>query len=227
MRIYPVIHFLNRELALKQAMLAQQNGADGIFLISHLGDNEELCRVAWEAKQMLPTFEVGINLLSWSPRRAAEYALLDGLDMVWADDMGVNSQGLTSVEGGWLSAFAGQHPHIKLFASVAFKYQPHEPDPALAARNAQAAGFIPTTSGSGTGSAPAVTKIAEMSAAVDGNLAVASGMTPENVAAYAPNLRYILVATGISIDDHRMDADKLRQLIAAARQTKERVGHEQ
>ena len=84
-------------------------------------------------------------------------------------------------------------------------------------RNALAAGFIPTTSGSGTGSAPDLEKIVAMSRATGGVLAIASGMTPWNVAQYAPYLSHILVATGIALDEHRIDADKLCLLIANAR----------
>jgi len=75
------------------------------------------------------------------------------------------------------------------------------------------AGFIPTTSGSATGKAPQLAKIISMSQ--HGVLAVASGMTPDNVSDYAPYLSHILVSTGISLDEYRIDPDKLKRLISA------------
>jgi predicted TIM-barrel enzyme len=214
MKIYPVIHFLNRELALQQVALARECGATGVFLISHQGDDYLLVDVAREAKIANPTFQIGINLLSKRPLETAALAQLHGLDMVWADDMGVDSHGVTD-DGKYLAHFAQTNPTIKLFASVAFKYRPNEPYPCIAATNAQTAGFIPTTSGSGTGSAPEVDKIRAMYAATKGELAVASGMTPENVGDYASYLSHILVATGVSLDEHRIDESKLKALISA------------
>ncbi|MHB8410254.1 MAG: BtpA/SgcQ family protein [Acidiferrobacterales bacterium] len=214
-RIYPVIHYLDRATALDEVSVARNCGAAGVFLISHRGQDAELIGVAHEAKQTHPDFAIGINLLSRTPIEAARHALADGLDLVWADRMGVDSEGLAP-EGLVLSRFVQDHPRIKFFAGVAFKYQVPESDPEQAARNALAAGFIPTTSGPATGEAPEVAKIRLMSESVNGQLAVASGMTPENVARYAPYLAVILVATGVSRDDHHIDPARLRLLIERA-----------
>lgn len=215
MNIYPVIHHLNRGLTLEQVAIAKASGANGVFLISHHGNDDELVAIAAHAKGDHPDFAIGINLLSKPPIFAAFEARICGLDMVWADDMGVDSSGLAG-RGVRLSALARDNPGVKLFASVAFKYQPHESSPDQAASNALAAGFIPTTSGAATGSAPEIEKIRLMSSAVAGNLAVASGMTPENVALYAPYLAHILVATGIGLDEYRIDPDRLGRLIRNA-----------
>ena len=139
-----------------------------------------------------------------------------GFAMLWGDDLGVDSSGLNDT-ARHIESLRLRNPAFQVFASVAFKYRPYEPDPAKAALNALKAGFIPTTSGSGTGSAPELEKIVKMSRATGGVLAIASGMTPWNVAEYAPFLSHILVATGIAVDEHRMDPDKLHLLIANAR----------
>jgi len=215
MKTYPVIHFLNEKIALEQVSLAKRCGADGVFLISHRGNDDELGWVALEARKIHLDYPIGINLLTRKPQVAAWVAMENGLDMVWADDMGVDSNGVSET-GKSMAEFAVQHPMIKLFASVAFKYQANEPHPALAARNALDAGFIPTTSGSGTGSAPDLEKIISMSKETSGCLAVASGMTPDNIDKYAPYLSYALVATGISVDEHHLDEKKLRRFIKIA-----------
>ena len=215
-RIIPVIHYLDRETAFAEVGTAVLCGADGVFLISHHGNDEELLDVGVAIKRKHPGFPIGINLLSTGALEAARSATALAFPMLWGDDLGVDSNGVTDA-GRQIEALRHGNPGFQVFASVAFKYRPHEQDPAKAAQNALAAGFIPTTSGSGTGSAPDLEKIVAMSSSTGGVLAIASGMTPWNVAQYAPYLSHILVATGISLDEYRIDADKLRLLIANAR----------
>lgn len=222
-QIFPVIHHVDSRTTRNEAELAFQMGADGVFLISHYGDkpayagiadDETLMSLAKQLKAEHSNAAIGINCLSWSPVKTAKRAVLNGLDMVWADSMGVDSTGL-SREGVEMRALAASNPDTLFFASVAFKYMPFEPDPVSAAMHARLAGFIPTTSGSATGEAPDVSKIAAMSEA--GALAIASGMTPENVDLYAAYLSHILVATGISADEHHLDPQKLASFIKRVR----------
>ncbi|WP_137917197.1 BtpA/SgcQ family protein [Hydrogenophaga sp. 2FB] len=216
MKILPVLHYLDTETTIAQVHLARKCGADGIFLIDHNGDDDNLLTVASLVKLTFTGFPVGINLLSRSAAYAARSAKDLGLDMVWADSMGVSSAGLTS-SGLQLRDMAAQAPELTFFASVAFKYQPVESDPAEAARQARSAGFVATTSGTQTGVPPSLEKIRQMSEAAGGKLAIASGMTPENIAQYAPFLSHVLVSTGISVDDSHFDELKLKALIRAAR----------
>lgn len=215
-KILPVIHYLDRETAFTEVGTAVMCGADGAFLISHHGDDEELLDVGVAVKKKHPGFPIGINLLSTDALEAGRSATALAFPMFWGDDLGVDSNGVNAV-GRQLEALRCGNPGFQVFASVAFKYRPQEPKPAEAAKNALSAGFIPTTSGTGTGSAPELEKIVSMSNATGGVLAIASGMTPWNVGQYAPYLSHILVATGISLDEHRMDANKLCLLIANAR----------
>lgn len=219
-KIIPVIHFLDHATALEQVTIAHICGADGAFLISHHGNDDALVKIAEACKAVHPEFPIGLNLLSKAPLAAAQQAWGAGMNMVWADDMGVSSQGLTA-EGQELSTFKSHFPQYEMFASVAFKYRPHETDAPAAAERAKRAGFIPTTSGAATGSPPDVEKIAQMSAATGGLLAIASGITPENIALYWPYVSHVLVATGISLDEHHIDPAKLRLLIANAAGPKE------
>lgn len=226
-KIYPVVHYLDRATAFAEADKAAQGGADGIFLIAHPSAgmtatgaqalDRELLDVGAEVQSKNPSFPIGINLLSTTPVAAAESAMQHGFPMVWGDDMGVDSSGVNETGQEIARTKAAQGSPIEVFASVAFKYRRTELNPAMAATMALTAGFIPTTSGSATGSAPDVAKIASMSAATRGVLAIASGMTPENVALFAPHLSHILVATGIAIDEHKLDVTRLRQLIINSR----------
>ncbi|MBK6616517.1 BtpA/SgcQ family protein [Ottowia sp.] len=213
-QIHPVIHHLDRATTIGEVGVARECGADGVFLISHHGDDDALLGLAWELQRSNKGFPIGINLLSMRAVAAAPKVLEAGLAMLWADDMGVDSSGLTQ-EGRVMADFAQRHPQLSFFASVAFKYQRREEKPVEAAVNALSAGFVPTTSGAATGKAPDIEKIKAMGAAVP--LAVASGMTPENVAEFAPHLAHILVATGVSRSEHNIDPAKLRLFIQNAR----------
>ena len=215
MNIYPVIHYKDDETTLSEATIAYKAGADGIFLISHLGSNERLIPLAVKIKKLLG-FKVGLNFLGDDAIYTAKIIKDNKLDMVWSDYCGVSSLGL-SFEGFELQAWASQNKQIDVFASVAFKYQADEPNPLLAAQLAQSAGFIPTTSGSGTGQAPTVDKISSMYKATSGLLAVASGMTPDNISEFKPYLSHVLVSTGISKDEYHFDEEKINAFIQLAK----------
>lgn len=139
------------------------------------------------------------------------------------------------------SAFDVQMLHPLFFGSVAFKYQPFDPMPEFAARFATMGGMIPTTSGPGTGQPPDVAKLQSMRdelerLRVDQSgrpltfqlhslplptppstpLAIASGMTPENLADFLPHVTHFLVATGVSTDMHHFDGARLRRFVEIA-----------
>ncbi len=219
MRVYPVVHHLNPRLTLEQAGLAARVGADGVFLISHHGRDDELDDAVRHLAPVLGTASVGVNYLGLGFRDAFLRSVACGAGLVWADDPGVTSEGATG-EAEWVADRLRQSVDVPtVFASVAFKYQRAEPDPARAAANAEALGFLPTTSGSGTGRAPDVAKVRSMAATLrGGRLAVASGLTEGNVASYAPGLTHCLVATSVCVpgDDHRFDEEGLRRFVVAA-----------
>jgi predicted TIM-barrel enzyme len=215
-KVHCVIHHLDLQTSLEQVGIARACGADGVFLISHHQDDEAVLVAASAAKEFFTEFQVGINLLSSDPRYACQQALARSLDMVWADYMGVDSFAFTAM-GLELSEFALKTPQIQLFASVAFKYQAVETNPKRAALNALRLGFIPTTSGVGTGHAPQLDKIESMSKEVKGRLAIASGMTPENIHLFAPYVSHVLVSTGVSKDEYHLDDARLRAFVATVR----------
>lgn len=189
--------------------MAGFSSVTGLFLISHSNDDKVLCDVAKEIKVEYPRLKVGINLLqSRSPEDTVMKALDSGLDMVWFDFLGVTSES-TGTDAIIISSFIKDTP-IEIYCGVAFKYQKVDHHPEIAAEHARHLGFIPTTTGLATGSAPSIEKIKKMS---NGPLAIASGITPKNVAQFVPHVTHLLVATGISKDFNRVDPQKLDQLI--------------
>ena len=214
-KVLPVIHHLDEATSLAQADLAFRENADGVFLISHEGKNEDLLAPARKIKQKYPEKTIGINLLGSDALSALEVVIETGIDALWTDTHGVTSQAIPE-QALTISQRIQNNPQGPLiFASVAFKYQVEESDPGEAAKRVSALGMIATTSGPGTGYAPDLDKIIRMSEALGGSaLAVASGMTPENVHEFLPYVTHYLVATGISIDSHHLDAGRLRDFIA-------------
>ncbi|MEX3983650.1 hypothetical protein AB4Y45_32230 [Paraburkholderia sp. EG287A] len=216
-KVLPVIHLLDGKTAYEQATLAFGLGADGVFLISHGNQDQLVMQLAAAWKRRHPAWNVGWNLLGMSAPDSLFFAQRAGIDMVWADMPGVSSTGASGIGSSVAKALL-QPNAPRFFGSVAFKYQAHEPDPAGAAVQALNHRMLPTTSGSGTGHAPDVEKARAMAAAVargplDGELAVASGMTPENVPVFLPFFTHYLVATGVSRDAHHFDEARLKQFI--------------
>jgi hypothetical protein len=222
MVVYPVIHHKTDDLTILNAKLAFKCGCPGVFVISHNGKDVQVVDIATKIKRDFPDKRVGINLLS----RRAIIALYTGLayklDMTWTDFPGLTSQ-IISEEARTISKSLSENPGHQFFGSIAFKYQTEEQDPGGAAANAAELGMIPTTSGEATGVAPSLEKLdairytlgvmKNLHITARTRLALASGITPENLAAYAPYLSHVLVATGISEDFHHFSPKKLFALM--------------
>lgn len=119
-------------------------------------------------------------------------------------------------------------PNVACFGSVAFKYQPFDIDPGEAAVTAHQLNMVATTSGSGTGVSPEIGKIAEMRRALNqatgdasAPLAIASGMTEDNILHFLPYITHILIATGVAKNEYELCPEKLKRFIAVVRQTAE------
>lgn len=215
--VWPVIHVENHETALANATIAAQAKAEGIFLIQMHGNDDLLDPLIYPIRQQFPQLKVGFNFLSLSPLEALRRSLQLGADATWTDRPGVRSDGV-SVEAEDISALLLQHSDHLFFASIAFKYQPVDPNPWLAAQKAYYLGMIPTTSGEATGMAPAAEKLRLIKKGQSSlSLALASGITADNVGEFLPYLTHCLVSTGISHDFEHFDAKKLQQLVDRVR----------
>lgn len=218
-KLIAVIHHRDNLTTYTNAELAALAGYAGVVLIQMDGRDDELDHPAATLKLGFPELIVGTNRLSASPASAiATDAVLD-LDFTWSDNPGASSDGIGPLASGindMLSkARAGGRRH-RYFGSVAFKTQALERNPAGAAVVAANMGWIPTTSGPATGKAPAPEKLEAMKAAIgEFELAVASGVTPENASLIAPHVDWILVATGISRDFHEFDPARVLDLAQA------------
>ncbi|MFP3637646.1 hypothetical protein [Paraburkholderia sp. SIMBA_054] len=213
--VLPVIHFLNAQTALQEADVAFACGADGVFLISHHGDDDALFEPATAIKGRHRDRIVGLNLLGRTAIDCLSAVVDLGLDAAWADYAGVTSTHVTAMADE-IAGVLKTNRALQFFGSVAFKGQPHEADPAGAALAASNRGMIACTSGSRTGSAPEFAKITRMRAALgpETPLAIASGMAPETVHLYTGAATHFLVSTHVSRDGYHFDPVRLRQFVS-------------
>lgn len=213
MKVLPVIHILDKEQAIQQANLMARLDCDGFWLINHGGDDELTLSLASELSQKHPNLIVGVNLLSHSAYSALDAIVEKALKYVWLDYAGVHSV-TPDIKLLKKQQSLIQEDGIVIFAGTAFKYQQPEPDPVKAAELAQSYGLIVTTSGPGTGHAADINKIESMSNVVNNDLAVASGLSHDNITQHHRFVGYAMIATGISKDEYHVEPRKLRDFIA-------------
>lgn len=203
--VLPVIHVVGLGQAVRNVEVALAAGADGVFLISHTYENEDLLRIVRVLKVSSPPFFVGLNLLGLSSMHAYEDAFNAGANGLWVDNP--KGAGINLKNQGLL-----------YFGGVAFKTQPRVPDEDLAqhVQGASETMDVVCTSGPSTGVPEDARRLRIMSNALVGRapLAVASGVTPHNVQEHLDaGVRAILVATGVSKDFHELDPQLLAALV--------------
>ncbi len=199
--------------------MAVAAGFDGVSLIHMEGLDELIDRPAVRIKTEFPELKVIANRLTTPPELVVPRDVALGLDGTWVDNPGLSSQGETSVTEIYKETFSralrADNSYL-FFGSVAFKTQHPEPTndhAAIAAWKAEGLGWIPTTSGPATGIAPDLQKLRTMRHRIpNGDLAVASGVTPENAADISLFVDWIFVSTGISKDFHTFDIEKMRKV---------------
>ena len=218
-KFFPVIHLLDDAQGRREADKAFDAGADGVFFIHHRGDDTMAVRVAQEVKKAYPQWYVGINLLASGAVVAFERSIEAGLDAIWADSVGVSSEGLTLV-GHELRKLHLVHPFVDIFAGVAFKYQPEDLNPTGTVYQLSDLGWIPCTSGAATGSAASVEKVATLGNASSQGLGLASGVTLDNVLDYCEHVTHFFVATSISLDDYTLDFEAMSAMAGRIHRSK-------
>lgn len=212
--LLPVVHAENGEQTLRNVGIAHDAGADGVFLINHGITYTELLEHYATVREAFPRFWIGINFLDLG-RRGIK-ALPESANGIWTDNAGIiehHSDPTAGARRDWRERqFIGWRGIY--FGGVAFKYQkPEVVDMARVAELAAPFVDVVTTSGPGTGEAADPEKIRLMKEAIgDKPLAIASGITPENISEYLPYADCFLVATGISSSHTELDPSLVYQL---------------
>ena len=216
--VLPVIHVASESQARRNTAIAREAGADGVFLINHAVSSSELLQIHAAVVQSLPGWWVGVNCLDLCPEVVFS-CVSQQVAGVWADNAMIQEDQAEQPAAQRVLDSQTRHGWQGLyFGGVAFKYQRDVDDLRGAARRAADYMSVVTTSGPGTGSAADLGKIRAMKEALgDFPLAIASGITPGNVADYLPFSDCYLVATGISENFEELNPELTRRLIQNVR----------
>jgi len=216
--VLPVIHVESESQALSNAQVALDGGADGVFLINHSIDSGLLLAIHSVVADRFSEAWTGVNCLGLSPADVFR-RISDRIGGVWADNAMIDESSEHQPNAQRvLDARQASNSRALYFGGVAFKYQRHVDDLASAALRAANFMDVVTTSGPGTGQAAHVDKIRVMKQALGAfPLAIASGITPENVASYLPYADCFLVATGISTSFTELSPYLLQTLVDRVR----------
>lgn len=216
--LLPVVHPVTRDRAFTAVDVAVAAGADGVFLIDQGLNEREVVALIGEVYRRHPALWVGVNLLSRTPADALAFVLeANGrIDGIWTDNAGIDERSTDQVRAkqfvdarqrlGWKGLY---------FGGVAFKYQREVPRADLGRASALAADYMDVicTSGVGTGHAADPAKPRAMrEGARDTALALASGVTTDNVSEYLPHVDAYLVGTGIERELGVLDHDATKRL---------------
>lgn len=220
--VLPVVHPVGLAEALASVEVAHTAGVKGVFVINqgmNDGDTLALVREIW---RRYPALWVGVNLLGRSPADALGDALdaCGRIDGIWSDNALVDERTTEQPAAGEFVAARRARGWTGLyFGGVAFKYQRDVAPDTLGHATVLATSYmdVACTSGPGTGKAAQLDKLIAMRKAVgpEGAIALASGVTAENVSTYLPYVDAFLVGTGIEARFGVLDAGKLTALLAA------------
>lgn len=216
--ILPVVHVESELQALRNIELALRHGADGIFLINHSIGAASLLAIHVAASEQFPQAWIGVNCLDLPPAEVFT-RIPKRVDGVWTDNAMIDESSDEQPQAqSVLDARQRAGSRALYFGGVAFKYQRDVKDLAAAARKATSFMDVVTTSGPGTGQAAHIEKIRAMKQALGTfPLAIASGITPENIEIYLPYSDCYLVATGISGSFTQLDESLLHKLVTRVR----------
>jgi hypothetical protein len=224
--LLPVVHPIARDAALESVRVASGAGCKGLFLINQGMGAEEVLGLVMDVRVRFPGLWVGVNLLGFTAADVLERGLAgcDGrLDGIWADNAHVDEVAAEQPAAqSFVDARRARGWSGLYFGGVAFKYQREVPDDKLGRAAAAALPFVDVvcTSGPGTGHAAEVDKVASMRAGIAdrGALALASGVTEDNVAGFLPHVDAFLVGTGIERELGVLEparVERLQKIIAA------------
>ncbi|MBN2893661.1 MAG: hypothetical protein JXL97_17455 [Bacteroidales bacterium] len=212
--VLPVIHVKNEELTFKNANTAFEEGADGVFLINHHYNFKHLLNIYQKLRQEFKNQWIGINCLDGDALDSFSIIPNDA-NGLWVDDAEIDEEKENQIYAKKvLNYFKQINWNGLYFGGVAFKYQRFVEDLDSAVKIAKNFMDVITTSGQGTGIAADIQKIKTMrNAAGDFPIAIASGITPENISHYLPYANCFLVSTGISKNFEELDKNKTHELI--------------
>ena len=208
-KIYPVVHINSLKQGVEQAELALNCGADGVYLIDHhQNQQEDIISVFNALTDNNPNTYIGVNYL-YEPSALHTLKLLQQAvkaeqmrrlpNALWADDVSDYINETLEYRKSDLAL-----SKVRYLGGIAFKYtESYTDNHLIAAAEVRLLGKyvdVVTTSGPGTGKPPSPHKIAAMKQEADflgKPLAVASGVSAENLSDYDGNIDEVLVSSSV------------------------------
>ena len=222
--LLPVVHPISREAALEAIRVAHTCGVKGVFLIDQGMSEREVLQLAREVRDQYPSLWIGLNLLSRTATKTLTTTYNRGwrVDGIWSDWAGIEENRVVGSSHPVAEAFLNARRVARwdglYFGGVAFKYQREvaPSDLGVAAEMSVPYMDVFCTSGPGTGHPADIEKVRALRAGLgDHAMALASGVTPENVRSYMPYVQAFLVGTGIEQQLGVFDPAKIEALLRA------------
>ncbi len=199
----PVIHLIDTEQVLRNVETCLESGINEVFLINHVTDHADLLEKADLLKDKYPDLWLGLNFLGIHPNTL--WDIVDPYDGIWTDHTLTPNDVLNS-------EFEGE-----VFSGLNFKYQKQYSGDELLSlvETIKKTSTVACTSGVGTGKAANIDKIKELKGLLgDFRLALASGVSSDNIEFYIPYVDYFLVASSITDHNEIINKIKLRELVS-------------
>lgn len=200
--LIPVIHIVKNSQLYNNIDTCIECGIKKIFLINHNGNSttESLINSAVHIKSNFGLW-VGINFLNLTTEEAL--AIDADFDGLWCD---ANISSQIAIDN---RKFKGT-----VFGCVAFKYQPQPTDLEIALNDAKLWMDVITTSGAGTGKQTPVQKVLNFKEIINEHpMAIASGVSINNISLYNDVVDYLLVASSITDRNEIIQKEKLMELV--------------
>ena len=233
--VLPVIHVLDSLQAKRNLATVAECGAPGAFLINHDFDVAQFLPIIEDCRKAYPDLWLGVNFLGISGETA--FPILSelkkngtGVDAYWADDARIDERVDGQAEAELIAGIRKTGLWDGLyFGGTAFKKQRDVEPEKYRVSAGIAADYmdVVTTSGVATGQPAVLQKILDFrEGAGDSPLAIASGISPENVSDYMEHADAFLVATGVNVpgDFYNLDPRRLRRLLEQTRRFAARAG---
>ncbi len=210
----PVIHVDSEEQAVENAKIAFESRADGLYLVSHIHDVSQFMEIFDKVAEAHPGKWVGLN---FGPRFGAvdplDWIRHKRVDGIWLNHAQIGDATVGSdMARLLLQRSSVPHPFV-LFGGVAYKLQPTPEHLDLTVANATRFVDVIVTSGDEVGVPPSFEKMRIIrEAAGDHPVAIAGGLTPDNIEDFLPYADCFMVATGIYRSFHYFDPAKVRAI---------------
>jgi hypothetical protein len=200
-RILPVIHLIDEKTLFQNIETCLECNINQVFIINHITDYKDLLQKSLLVKNKYPEMWIGINCLDLHPQYILNQDF--NFDGVWIDQ----TLTLKDIEN---KKFRGE-----VFSGLNFKYQKQFENEELKEmiNLIKITSNIACTSGSGTGKEAPLEKIKNIKALLgDFPLALASGVSVNNIESYLPYVNNFLVASSITDKNEVIDRVLLQEL---------------